>query len=111
MDLGLSKRHLGKMDVEARLLADVAVQYNKPEVQNVLANPQSRKKVLGLAERLMSRAAVALAQGEKGLDRPDVIDVPSDPKNVPVEGNLLGEDSEDPLAAPIPSDSDEEDQS
>jgi hypothetical protein len=103
MDLGLSKRHLGQMDVEARILADVAVRYNKPEVQNVLANPQSRKKVLSLVERLMSRSASSLASEESVA--PEVVDVSGEETPAPehvVEGNLLGEDEVDPLAPPIP---------
>ena len=101
MDLGLSKRHLGQMDVEARLMADVAVRYNKPEVQTVLSNPQSRKKVLSLVERLMSKSAGALP--DEVVTVPEVIDAPVEP----VEGNLLAEDEEDPLARPIPSSGEE----
>ena len=91
MELGLSKRHLGQMDVEARLLADVAVRYNKPEVQTVLSNAQSRKKVLSLVEHLMSRSAGALPD-----DLSDVVDVPAEPAESaePVE-------EEDPLAKPM----------
>ncbi len=103
MDLGLSKRHLGKMDVEARLLADVAVRYNKPEVQNVLANPQSRKKVLSLVERLMSKSAASLR--DEAEAEATVITVPAEAAETepeaPLEGNLLAEDEEDPLAGPI----------
>jgi hypothetical protein len=96
MDLGLSKRHLGQMDVEARVMADVAVRYNKPEVQNVLSNPQSRKKVLSLVERLMSRSASSLSEGVLSTE---VLDVTGEPK---AEEDLLGENEEDPLAKPIP---------
>lgn len=54
MDLGLSKRHIGEMKVETQVLADIAVRYQQPEVREVMANPQARKKLLNLAERLLS---------------------------------------------------------
>lgn len=107
MDLGLSKRHLGQMDVEARLMADVAVRYNKPEVQNVLSNPQSRKKVLNLVERLMSRSATSLSEElAQGSPPPEVIDTEGVPaQEGTIEGDLLGEnqalEEEDPLTAPM----------
>jgi hypothetical protein len=99
MDLGLSKRHLGQVDVEARLLADVAVRYNKPEVQTVLSNPQSRKKVLSLVERLMSKSAGSLSDGpEEGAGaHPEVIDVQADS----LGEELLPEEDDDPLARPM----------
>lgn len=95
MDLGLSKRHLGQMDVETRLLADVAVRYNKPDVQTVLANPQSRKKVLSLVEHLMGSAAAQTATAEAPAE---VVDAPAEPPAEP----LFSEDEPDPLAAPMP---------
>jgi hypothetical protein len=104
MDLGLSKRHLGQMDVDARVMADVALRYNKTEVQAVLNDPQSRKKVLGLVERLMSKSAGALVSGlGEAASPPNVIDVPAEtaPASEDVEGNLLGEEDLDPLAQPI----------
>jgi len=71
MDLGLSKRHIGQLDVDARLMADVAVRYNnKPEVQQVMHNAESRKKILNLVERLLSRPAAQLTEG--------AIDVPGE---------------------------------
>ena len=109
MDLGLSKRHLGQMDVEARLMADVAVRYNKPEVQNVLSNPQSRKKVLNLVERLMSRSATSLSEEMANRPPPEVIDTEGVPavEEEAIEGDLLGEnedlDDENPLASPMPA--------
>ena len=57
MDLGLDERHLGKVDVEATLLADVAEKYaDSPAVAQVLDSGESRRKVLGLAERLLAIA-------------------------------------------------------
>jgi hypothetical protein len=94
MDLGLSKRHLGQMDIDARVAADVAVRYtNKAEVQQVLNDPQSRKKVLNLVERLVSKSASSLVQEDK---EPAAL-----PDETSLEGNLLAEE-DDPLADPIP---------
>lgn len=57
MDLGLNERHLGKVDVETTLLADVAEKYaDSPAVGKVLDDGESRRKVLGLAERLLAIA-------------------------------------------------------
>lgn len=78
MDLGLSKRHLGQVDVDARLLADVAVRYQKTEVQTVLNDAQARKKVLGLAERLLSSRRNAVAAAVAEANDPNTIDVPAE---------------------------------
>lgn len=57
MDLGINDRHLGKVDVETTLLADVAEKYaDSPAVGKVLEDGDSRRKVLGLAERLLAIA-------------------------------------------------------
>lgn len=59
MDLGLAERHLGKVDVdvETTLLEDVTEKYaNSPSVTKVLDSGDSRRRVLGLAERLLSIA-------------------------------------------------------
>lgn len=57
MDLGIHDRHLGKVDVETTLLSDVAEKYaDSPEVEKVLNDDESRRRVLGLAERLLSIA-------------------------------------------------------
>lgn len=117
MDLGLSKRHLGQMDVDARVMADVALRYNKTEVRAVMEDAQSRKKVLSLVERLMSKSAGTLVEAVKSSS---TIDVAGDPVEAAVsegegsldaslnnelEGNLLAEDEalveDDPLAGPI----------
>lgn len=97
MDLGLSKRHLGQVDVDARLMHDVALRYNKAEVQEVMDNAQSRKKVLGLVERLLSRPTATLATPADSP--PDVIDVEAEP--VVEREELFPEDLSDPLAEPI----------
>jgi hypothetical protein len=57
MDLGIHQRQLGKVDVETTLMADVAERYaDSPAVARVLDSGESRRKVLGLAERLLSIA-------------------------------------------------------
>jgi len=68
MDLGLSKRHLGQLDIDTRIVADIATKYDSEAVTTVMDSPESRRKVLGLAERVLALV------GKAGvLD--DVIDV------------------------------------
>lgn len=63
MDLGLNERQLGKIDVEAHITAHVEDRLGDPKVAKVLANPEKRRKLLGLASKL---ARVA--------DEPEVIE-------------------------------------
>lgn len=56
MDLGLNERQLGKLDVEAHITAHVEERTGDPKVAKVLANPEKRRKLLGLATKL-ARAA------------------------------------------------------
>lgn len=56
MDLGLNKRHLGQVDVEARVLTDVTARYDDATGQ-LVQDPESRRKLLGIAERFRSLAA------------------------------------------------------
>lgn len=56
MDLGVNTRHLGKMEVEAQIVADVASKYDNT-VTAVMQNPESRRKLLGIADRFLSLAA------------------------------------------------------
>jgi len=53
MDLGLVKRQLGTVDVDAEGLAQVVSNYGKESVKEVLSSPQSRRKLLGLVDRFM----------------------------------------------------------
>lgn len=62
MDLGLNARHLGKMEVDAQIVADVTRRYDD-SVGKTLASPESRRKLLGIAERFLSIAA-----GKAGVD-------------------------------------------
>lgn len=61
MDLGLATRHLGQVDIDAHLMADVAGRYGKESVARVLGDPESRRRVLGIVERI----AISLPVGEK----------------------------------------------
>lgn len=98
MDLGLAKRQIGQIEVESRLLADVAVRYNKPEVQKVMSDSQSRQKVLSLVERLLSRPVANLAESSDE----EAITVEAEPSEsdraVPEEDllpdDVFGEDTE-----------------
>lgn len=57
MDLGINDRKLGTMNVDATLMADVATRYaDNPGVAKVLDSSESRRKVLAIAERLLSIA-------------------------------------------------------
>lgn len=68
MDLGVNERHLGKVDVETTVLADVAQKYaDSPAVAKVMDSGESRRKVLGLAEKL-------LAIAERAERHPEVAD-------------------------------------
>jgi len=53
MDLGLVDRHLGKVDVSGAALEGAAAAYGKDSVRKVIEDPQSRRKLLGLVERLV----------------------------------------------------------
>lgn len=91
MDLGLSTRHIGQVEVNTQVIADVAVSYAKPEVQNVLSDPQSRKKVLGIAERLL------------GMRNPQILETilqSRDPAVIEVEGETTPVETE---ASPDPT--------
>jgi hypothetical protein len=62
MDLGLSKRHLGELNVDATLIADVTGRYGNASIAKVLQNPESRQKVMGAAEKFLALAASATAE-------------------------------------------------
>lgn len=62
MDLGVNQRKLGKVDIEARVVSDVASRYD-PAVGEAMKSPESRRKLLGIAERFLS-----LASGENRID-------------------------------------------
>jgi hypothetical protein len=59
-ELGLTKKQLGQLDVEARFVQDAKGKFGNASVQRVLQNPEQRRRVLGLAERFL-----ALQPGEE----------------------------------------------
>jgi hypothetical protein len=87
MDLGLATRHMGKLQVDGNFVAGVAGRYGSEAVEKVLADPESRRKVLGAAQRLLQLSADPSQQ---------IIDVEAEPVDdadaeveeeaVPVEG-------------------------
>jgi hypothetical protein len=80
MDLGLVKRQLGTMEVTGQVAAEVTERYGKDSIGKVISDPDSRRKVLGLAERLFQLGAKASLDVVDVLGRvsdvqqPDVID-------------------------------------
>ena len=54
MDLGLNTRHIGQVDVEARIEAEIKGKYGKDSVKKVMESPESRRKVLNIAERILA---------------------------------------------------------
>jgi len=72
MDLGLNKRHLGSLEVDATLVADVVGRYGSSTVAKVLQSAESRQKVMGAAERFL-----ALAQRDS--DDADAVVVDAEP--------------------------------
>lgn len=65
MDLGLTDRHLGTAEVEVNVKADLAKQHGSPAVEKTLGNDESRRKLLGIAEKVvaLSRSKRADALG------------------------------------------------
>jgi hypothetical protein len=57
MDLGINQRHLGQLDIEANLTAEVMGRYNNEAVAKVVSDPESRRKVLSVAEKFVALAA------------------------------------------------------
>lgn len=68
MDLGLTQRHIGQVEIDAKVIADVAGHYGSPAVGEVLSDPESRRKVLTLAQQL-------LTAGDGGRGMLDVVEV------------------------------------
>lgn len=79
MDLGVNERHLGKMEVETQVIADVTQRYDS-NVGAVMAQPESRRKLLGIAERFMSLASGrANVEGDLEHDEADAVIVDAPP--------------------------------
>lgn len=86
MDLGLSKRHLGQLDVDARVMADVQTRYaGKPSVTQVLNNAESRRKLLGLVDQVLAL--------ESKVEDAEIVD--DEDENDPIDDLLGSEEDED----------------
>lgn len=67
MDLGLTKRHIGQVDVDAKVVADVAHTYHNEAVLAAVDSGTSRKKLLDISEKIMAVVA-------KGQKLPDLLE-------------------------------------
>lgn len=59
MDLGLVKRQMGSVEITGQLAADVTARYGQDSVGKIIADPDARKKILGMAEKLLMIGARA----------------------------------------------------
>ncbi len=78
MDLGLTKRQLGSMEVTGTLAADATTRYGRESVGKTIADPESRRNVLGIAEKLMllaEKAGIDAVNLATQISNRDVIDV------------------------------------
>lgn len=64
MDLGVDERHLGSLDVNADISAAVEKRYGGATAK-VMANPESRRKILGVLERLRSVVPKAVLEDHR----------------------------------------------
>lgn len=90
MDLGLTDRHLGKVDVNVGPDAgQIASAYGKESVRKVIEDPQSRRKLMGLVERLVEvqsmrgkikqeveAAAASDSEADPSVETEDLIEEP-----------------------------------
>lgn len=77
MDLGLNKRHLGQIDVQAQVISDVTSRYDS-SVSKAMEQPASRRKLLGIADRFLS-----LASGEANIEEEAQVEAPEpEPESV-----------------------------
>lgn len=53
-DLGLTKKELGTLNVEGRHILEAQNKYGTKDIQDVITNPNSRRRVLMLAERILA---------------------------------------------------------
>lgn len=80
MDLGLVKRQVGAVEITGRIAADITENYSNNTIGKIIADPTARKKLLGLADKILAIGAkpdqidAALA---KDANPREVIDVTS----------------------------------
>lgn len=73
MDLGVNTRQLGQVDAVVTIQNDVG-KYGKESVKKVMENPEKRRKVLNMAERILAlpsrtdKAAVAVVTEEDAAE-------------------------------------------
>ena len=65
MDLGLIKKQLGTLELTGQLAADIGNRYGQDSIGKVVSDPDSRRKVLGLAEKIM---ALTAKSGDDAMD-------------------------------------------
>ena len=82
MDLGVNKRHLGSLEVDATLLADVTARYGTSSVARVLQSSESRQKVMGVAEKFLALAAKEVEGDEEEAETVEAAPTP-EPKAPP----------------------------
>lgn len=95
MDLGLVKRQLGTMEVNGQIAAEATERYGRDSVGKVLADPDSRRKVLQLAEKFAAFTTKA------GVDTIDIgaifmsaraADQPAAPGREVIDGTVVEPD-------------------
>jgi hypothetical protein len=74
MDLGVNKRHLGSLEVDATLVADVVGRYGTAGVGKVLQSSESRQKVMGIAEKFLALAAREVRDASAGSEDAEVVE-------------------------------------
>ncbi len=82
MDLGIATRHLGQVDVDAQLRVEIEGKYGKQSIKQVVEDPEKRRKVLNIAERIIAlpaRTEKAVTFGHTAPAGIDAVDeAPSD---------------------------------
>lgn len=68
MDLGLDERHLGRLEVDTNAPPVVVERYGAEVVKHAVASPESRRKLLGVVERLtqLQQLRDRVSPGESG---------------------------------------------
>jgi hypothetical protein len=82
MDLGVNKRHLGEVDVRAKVIAEIGSRYDAT-VTKAMESPESRRKLLGLADKFLS-----LASGATDVEDAEIVSAeppPADPAELNVQ--------------------------
>ena len=83
MDLGLTKRQLGAVEVTGQMAAEIGDRHGNQNIGKAMADPTSRRKVLAIAERIASLAQTA------GIDAVNVIDAESTEASAPKAEEII----------------------